>query len=108
MRGVGINQATEKIEIDRYSNASNGVTTAHVDTTLAFSGDYASIPAKGWMRYADVDFSCLYDGYLMIRAKASGDTEWSGWWHDDAFPSRHAQPVAYPDRYFGLCAKGGC
>ena len=75
MRGVGINQATEKIEIDRYSNASNGVTTAHVDTTRAFSGDYATIPAKGWMRYADVDFSCLYDGYLMIRAKASGDTE---------------------------------
>ena len=75
MRGVGINQATEKIEIDRYSNASEGVTTAHVDTLRAFSGDYANIPAKGWMRYADVDFSCLTDGYLSISVKASDDTE---------------------------------
>jgi hypothetical protein len=75
MRGVGVNQATEKIEIDRYSAASDGVTTAHVDTTRAFSGDYATIPAKGWMRYADVDFSSLYDGYMVIGVKASGDTE---------------------------------
>jgi len=75
MRGVGINKATEKIEIDRYSNASEGVTTAHVDTTIAFSGDYATIPSKGWMRYADVDFSCLTDGYLQISVKASDDTE---------------------------------
>ena len=75
MRGVGINKATEKIEIDRYSTASEGVTTAHVDTTIAFSGDYATIPSKGWMRYNDVDFSCLYDGYLQINVKASDDTE---------------------------------
>ena len=75
MRGVGINKATEKIEIDRYSNASQGVTTAHVDTTIAFSGDYATIPSKGWMRYADVDFDCLTDGYLQISVKASDDTE---------------------------------
>ena len=75
MRGVGINKATEKIEIDRYSTASEGVTTAHVDTTIAFSGDYATIPSKGWMKYNDVDFSCLYDGYLQINVKASDDTE---------------------------------
>ena len=75
MRGVGINKATEKIEIDRYSNASQGVTTAHVDTTIAFSGDYATIPSKGWLRYADVDFDCLRDGYLQISVKASDDTE---------------------------------
>ena len=75
MRGVGINKATEKIEIDRYSNASQGVTTAHVDTTIAFSGDYATIPSKGWLRYADVDFDCQRDGYLQISVKASDDTE---------------------------------
>ena len=75
MRGVGINKATEKIEVDRYNAASEGVTTAHVDTTIAFSGDYASIPSKGWMKYNDVDFSCLYDGYLQINVKASDDTE---------------------------------
>ena len=75
MRGVGINQATEKIEVDRYSTASEGVTTAHVDTTIVFSGDYARIPAKGWMRYADVDFRCLTDGYLSVSVKATDDTE---------------------------------
>ena len=75
MRGVGINKATEKIQIDRYSTASDGVTTAHVDTTIAFSGDYATIPAKGWMKYADVDFSCLTDGYMIVNAKASDNTE---------------------------------
>ena len=75
MRGVGINKATEKIQIDRYSTASDGVTTAHVDTTIAFSGDYATIPAKGWMKYADVDFSCLTYGYMIVNAKASDNTE---------------------------------
>ena len=75
MRGVGINKATEKIEIDRYSTASAGVTTAHVDTTIAFSGDYATIPSKGWIKYTDVDFSCLYDGYMQVNVKAADDTE---------------------------------
>ncbi len=75
MRGVGINKATEKIEIDRYSAASQGVTTSHVDTTVAFSGDYATIPSKGWLQYNDVDFSYVTDGYLQISVKASDDTE---------------------------------
>ena len=75
MRGVGINKATEKIEIDRYSAASQGVTTSHVDTTVAFSGNYATIPSKGWLQYNDVDFSYVTDGYLQISVKASDDTE---------------------------------
>ena len=76
MRGVGINKATEKIQIDRYSEASSDVTTTHVDTTRAFSGDYAELPKKGsWMRYADVDFSNMTDGYMIINVKASDDTE---------------------------------
>jgi len=76
MRGVGINKATEKIQIDRYSEAANGVTTEHVDTTRAFSGDCATMPTKGsWIKYADVDFDCITDGYLVISAKASDDTE---------------------------------
>ena len=76
MRGVGINKATEKIQIDRYSEASSDVTTDHVDTLRAFSGDYANLPTKGsWMRYADVDFSSMTDGYMIINVKASDDTE---------------------------------
>ena len=76
MRGVGINKATEKIQIDRYSTAAEGVTTEHVDTTRAFSGDCATLPTKGsWFQYNDVDFSCITDGYLIINVKASDDTE---------------------------------
>ena len=76
MRGVGINKATEKIEIDRYSKASSDVTTEHVDTTRYFTGDYATLPGKGsWMEYDDVDFSCLTDGYLLINVKAADNTE---------------------------------
>ena len=76
MRGVGINKATEKIQIDRYSTAAADVTTDHVDTLRAFAGDYATMPTKGsWIQYNDVDFSCLADGYMLISVKAADDTE---------------------------------
>ncbi len=75
MRGVGINKATEKIEIDRYSNASNDVTSALIDTVNTFRGFQATLPKKGsWLRYADVDFSPIEDGYLVVCAKADANT----------------------------------
>ena len=76
MRGVGINKATEKIEIDRYTSASYGVTTQLVDTINTFRGYQASLPQKGaWLKYADVDFSSITDGYLTICVKAAENTE---------------------------------
>ncbi len=76
MRGVGINKATEKIEIDRYTSASNGLTTQLVDTINTFRGYQASLPQKGaWLKYADVDFSSITDGYLTICVKAAENTE---------------------------------
>ncbi len=76
MRGVGINKATEKIEIDRYSSASNDVTTALIDTVNTFRSYQATLPKKGaWLRYNDVDFTCIKDAYLVVNAKASGNTE---------------------------------
>jgi len=75
MRGVGINQATEKIEIDRYSSASADVTTQLIDTVNTFRSYMATLPAKGsWLRYNDIDFNCLTDGYLVISAKAADNT----------------------------------
>jgi len=75
MRGVGINQATEKIEIDRYSEASKDVTTALIDTTNGFRSFEATLPQKGsWIRYNDVDFSSITDGYMVINVKASDNT----------------------------------
>ena len=76
MRGVGINQTTEKIEIDRYSAASNDVTYSLIDTVNTFRSYQATLPAKGsWIKYNDVDFSCITDGYLIVNAKASGNTK---------------------------------
>lgn len=75
MRGVGINLATEKIEIDRYSTASKGVTVALIDTINTFRSYQATLPQKGsWLRYADVDFSPIHDGYLVISAMAKENT----------------------------------
>ena len=76
LRGVGINKATERIEIDRYSSASSDVTTALIDTVNTFRSFEATLPAKGsWLKYTDIDFSCLTDGYMVIGAKAAGNTK---------------------------------
>ena len=76
MRGVGVNKATEMIEIDRYSTASSDVTTSLIDTVNTFRGYQASLPKKGsWLHYADVDFSPITDAYLIVNAKAGGNTE---------------------------------
>ena len=76
MRGVGINQATERIDIDRYSEASSDVTTQLIDTVNTFRSYEATLPAKGsWIKYKDIDFSCLTDGYVLVSAKAAGNTK---------------------------------
>ena len=75
-RGVGINLATEKIEIDCYSSASNDVTTEYVDTANYIKGSAVTLPKKGsWSVYKDVDFSCIRDGYMLVSSKAGDDTE---------------------------------
>ena len=78
MRGVGINKATEKIEIDRFSDASIGVMTSNLDfdSIPRFRGYEATLPTKGsWLKYNDVDFSPVTDAYLIVNAKAAGNTE---------------------------------
>ena len=77
MRGVGINKATEKIEIDRYSTASADVTTDLIDTVNTFRSYQATLPVKGsWLQYNDVDFSGVEKtAYLIVNAKAAGNTE---------------------------------
>jgi hypothetical protein len=78
MRGVGINKATEKIEIDRYSTASEGVTSELIDTVNTFRSYMATLPTKGsWLKYDDVDFSVISDGYLIMSVKAADNTEFA-------------------------------
>ena len=76
LRGVGVNDALERIEIDRYSSASADVTTQLVDTINTFRSYQASLPAKGsWIKYEGIDFSKLADAYLLVSAKATGNTQ---------------------------------
>ena len=76
IRGVGINRATERIEIDRYSTASTDVTSELIDTVNTFRSYQTTLPAMGsWIKYNDVDFDCITNGYLVLSAKASDDTE---------------------------------
>ena len=76
IRGVGVNKATEKIEIDRFSSASADVTESLIDTVNTFRSYQATLPAKGsWLQYNDIDFSVINDGYLILNVKASDDTE---------------------------------
>ena len=77
LRGVGINKATEKIEIDRFSSASSDVTEQLIDTVKTFRGYQATLPKKGsWLQYNDVDFAGIEStAYLIVNAKAGGNTE---------------------------------
>ena len=76
LRGVGINQATERIEIDRYSSLNDGGTVAYVDTTNYQKGGCVNLSGKGnWVKYAGVDFGCLTDAYMLISVKAADNTE---------------------------------
>ncbi|SFO43782.1 family 43 glycosylhydrolase [Prevotella sp. tf2-5] len=76
MRGVGINQAVERIEIDRYSSASNDVTTQLIDTVNTFRSFEAILSQKGsWLRYNDIDFNSVTDAYLVVNVKAADNTE---------------------------------
>ena len=75
LRGVGINQATERIEIDRYSSA-NDVQTAYVDTANTRLGACVTLFKKdSWVKYDGVDFSNITDGYLVINTMAHENTQ---------------------------------
>ena len=58
LRGVGVTKATNKIEIDRFSNISEtGVKVAFLDSTNTFKGWKATFDEKDtWIQYNSVDF----------------------------------------------------
>jgi hypothetical protein len=60
LRGVGITDASTKIQLDRYSKISNrGVTIAYLDTANYFKGWKTVFHATGsWVQYNGVDFKC--------------------------------------------------
>ena len=57
LRGVGLTKATQEIQIDRYSDKSDDVTIAFLDTANKFEGWKARLNKQGsWIRYNAVDF----------------------------------------------------
>ena len=77
LRGVGMTQATARIEVDRYSAAGNGTTIDYIDTLNYFRGWYAILPQKGsWVRYGEVDYASLRGGaYAVVRVRAKANTD---------------------------------
>ena len=79
LRGVGINKATERIEVDCSGNAPE---RSFVDTLNYLSGYCATLPRKGSsLTYEGVDFSMLRnspwgqpDAYVVVKAKAQANT----------------------------------
>ena len=75
LRGVGLTQATSKIEVDRYSSAGDGVSVDFNDSTNTFRGWHATLSNTGsWLRYNDVDFSSITAGYVSVKIKANANT----------------------------------
>ena len=76
LRGVGIMPATHRIDIDRFSSVSLGVTTDFIDTANTFRGWHAIFAQKGqWLTFDQVDFSMLReDAYVTaaVRAQQNG------------------------------------
>ena len=76
MRGVGVNPALSRIDIDRYSEASADVKTDYVDTVNTWRSWQATLAGKNsWIRYNDVDFTGVTDGYVVVCARAQNNTK---------------------------------
>jgi len=72
LRGVGITDASQKIQIDRYSRTSpSGVTVAFQDTLCKSNGWKVTLYAKhSWVQYNAVDFGERRYTTVSVRAAA--------------------------------------
>jgi hypothetical protein len=69
LRGVGISDATQKIQIDRYSAISKNADIQYLDTTNYFKGWATNFQKGSWVRYNKVDFSKVgSQATLMVKA----------------------------------------
>jgi hypothetical protein len=70
LRGVGLTDASRKIQIDRYSRISNkGVSVAFLDTLNTFGGWKTILDtADAWVQYNSVDFGTTKLKSVIIKA----------------------------------------
>ncbi|HTL66347.1 MAG TPA: family 43 glycosylhydrolase [Lacunisphaera sp.] len=72
LRGVGLVNATEKIQIDRYSAVSDGsVAVEFLDPADVRQGWKVSLPGKrSWVRFNEVDFGSGGQRKVQVRAQS--------------------------------------
>jgi len=85
LRGVGVCAATSRLEVDRYSACSEGVTAVFNDARDPFLGWHVVLPQQGsWVTFDDVDFGAWRRpalkrkrslSFLTARVLAQEDTE---------------------------------
>ena len=76
LRGVGIVNALSRIEVDRYANGSNDLALNFMDESDKFQGWEVRFPAKtSYLRFTDVDFSNVENGYVTANVKADKNTK---------------------------------
>ena len=72
LRGVGLTPATAKIEFDRYSRKSEGVSVSFLDTANLFNGWKTILANKdSWIQYNTVDFGNQQLRSIQIKAHAT-------------------------------------
>jgi hypothetical protein len=77
LRGVGLTNASQRIQVDRYSQmSSEGASVAFMDTLITFGGWKAILgAAKAWIQYDGVDFGSNKFNSVTVRALSrSGGT----------------------------------
>lgn len=74
LRGIGVSSATQKIEIDRYSNiSSTGAAVDFIDTAKRFNGWKTVLSQKGaWVRYNAVHFDKKSKNLSIMARSAVG------------------------------------
>ncbi|MFC5283026.1 family 43 glycosylhydrolase [Pedobacter alpinus] len=78
LRGIGITKATDKIQIDRYSEVSGaGATVGFIDTTLKkFDGWKVQLKGSNdWVSYNNVDFGQQKLNTIQIKVKSGSGSE---------------------------------
>jgi hypothetical protein len=72
LRGVGVTDATNEIQIDRYSNKSEGVSIDFLDTTNRFLGWKTVFDKPGaWVQYNSVDMGRIQKKMVAVKASAA-------------------------------------
>jgi hypothetical protein len=70
-RGVGLSQASNRIQIDRYSDIGGSATAAFLDTLHRFNGWKAVFgSAKSWIKYNSVDFGHRHWRKVELRVRS--------------------------------------